>query len=386
MSQLISSPSDLRAGSYSTSERRALEPLPYPVYFVTKDPKWQDLLNNPVLPPIEPLLQKSTTANDIWSAQTYIALKQRGLNVHLVDRPIPGKICVFPYFYLNLKDLPFNCFAVACQLDSPRPEICEHRIVLNELRVRTETDHFVPHFPQPNLLPRDPSRGTKVENLVFKGQPYNLAEPFTSDEFLAKLQELNIKLVTKATNPIPTADKNLNESDFVSETQFDYWRDYTQADVVLAVRDLTKFDIGHKPALKLINAWLAGCPAILGPEPAYQAVRQSDLDYIEVRTPEEAIAALKRLQESPKLYSAMVENGRQRVQEFTVDQTALYWRNLLAGPIAAGYEKWLRQSPLQKTVGRPIQFIQRSLKHKAELKLYFTNIQQGPRILSDAEG
>lgn len=343
-----------------------LELLPHPVYFVCKNKeKWQDVMGCDSLPPVEPLYQRCVDTADIWSPQTYIDLKRRGLNVYLVPDYIPGKICVTTYDQLLIRDVPFNSYVVACRHDRARPEICEQRIVINELCVVDETDHFVPHWPQPNLKSRERSRGSKVENLVFKGFERNLARPFKEPTFTKQLSDLGINLVLSSDDP---------------ERQFDDWADYTQADAVLAVRNITEYDLTLKPALKLINAWFAGCPAILGPEPAYQAIRRSELDYIEARNPEEVIVALKRLKENPSLHNAMIENGFERSKEFTTDRVAQIWRDILAGPIAEGYEKWLQQSPLHKLIGRPVQYIQRAIKHKNERKSYFYQIHHGPRL------
>jgi hypothetical protein len=343
-----------------------LPPLPYPVYFVTRDPKWQDLIGKPLPEDIEPLLQRCETTQDIWSVQTYMLLRQRGLGVHLASSPVPGRISIAPYYCLNPKELSYNSYVVAVFHDCARPEICEQWLVLNPSQVSDQRHHYIPHWPQPNLKPRDVSRGTLVENLVFKGRDYNLDDIFRTPSFLGQLEALGIRLVTSSEQP---------------ERQFDEWRDYSEADVVLAVRNNTHYDISRKPPLKLINAWFAGCPAILGPEPAYQWLRKSELDYIEVRTPDQAIAALKQLRDNPKLYAAMVENGFRRAQEFTPNQTAHYWRKLLAEPITAGYEQWLRQSAMQKLVGRPLQFALRRLKHRSQYKDYVTNIHQGTRLL-----
>jgi len=43
----------------------------------------------------------------------------------------------------------------------------------------------------------------------------------------------------------------------------------------------------------------AGCPALLGPEAGYREQRRSELDYLEVCTMEDALAALKRLKNDP---------------------------------------------------------------------------------------
>jgi hypothetical protein len=344
-----------------------LSPLPYPIYFVTRDSKWQDLLGKSLPEDIQPLLQRCETTQDIWSAQTYMLLRQRSLGVHLVSRPVPGRISIVPYYYLNAKELSYNSYVVAVFHDCARPEICEQWIVLNPSQVSDHRHHYITHWPQPNLKPRAASRETRLENLVFKGRDYNLDAIFKTPTFLSQLTDLGIRLLTGSAEQL--------------EQQFEEWRDYTEADVVIAVRNNTHYDISRKPPLKLINAWFAGCPAILGPEPAYQALRKSKLDYIEVRTPDEAIAALKQLQDNPRLYSAMVKNGFQRAQEFTPNQTAQRWRELLAGPITVGYEQWLHQSALQKLLGRPLQFAARRLKHRSQYQDYVAKIHEGPRIL-----
>jgi hypothetical protein len=352
------------------SSLEPLDLLPYPVYFVCKDiERWRDLIDSESLPAdVSYLYERCLGVKDIWSAQPYISLKRLGLNVHLVSDYVPGKICIIPSDDLITSDRPFNSYVVACRYDRGRPEICEQRLVVNTLNVIDKTDHYLPHWPQPNLIPRNGDRGTQVENLVFKGMERNLAAPFKTPQFQEKLSAIGVQFVVTPDN---------------STRQFQEWADYTQADVVLAVRNNTQYDLTVKPALKLINAWLAGCPAILGPEPAYQAIRQSELDFIEVRTLEEVIEALQRLKNDPALYTAMVENGYQRVKEFTADQVARHWRQVLAGPIAQDYEQWQRQSFLQKRLGRPLTFLMRRSRHHRSQRHHSQNILQGPRLLGE---
>lgn len=349
------------------NEQEPLKQLPYPVYFVCKDTKgWSDLLNSASPPPVEQLYQRLCSGRECWSVQTYVHLKRRGLDVHLVPEYIPGSICITTYDDIVFKDLAFKSFVVACRHDRPRPELCEQRIVHNHLNVLNSNDHFLQPWPQPNLQPRDRSRGAKIENLVYKGLAYNLAEPFKSPEFLTQLQSLGVNLLISP-NEVKPSD----------------WIDYTQADLVLAVRNCTEHDLASKPSNKLINSWLAGCPALLGPEPAYQFLRESELDYIEVRSPAEVISAISRLRDNPELYLAMINNGFQRAKDFTEDSTAIRWRELLAGPIAKDYEQWLRQSPIWKLVGRPVQHVWRRSKHIREYDQFLVKIGTGPRLFPE---
>ncbi|WP_208734730.1 hypothetical protein, partial [Corallococcus praedator] len=116
-----------------------------------------------------------------------------------------------PYYNLAVKQMAFNSYVVGFQYDCPRPEICEQRLVLNESVIRDRTDHFIPHWPHPTLKPRDRSRGTKVETVVFKGSILNLAEPFRKPSFTRQLQALQV---------------NLTLSSEDQSNQFQDWSDY----------------------------------------------------------------------------------------------------------------------------------------------------------------
>jgi hypothetical protein len=339
-----------------------LPSLPYPVYFVIKAAeRWREFMNDSLPPSADDLYEKMLDGNDTWSAQTYIQLRRRGLDVHLSDHYPKGQICVTSYDDLAIKDFPYNSYVVACRHDRARPEICEQRIVQNLLNVQDSTDHFVPYWPQPHLHPREAARGTNIQTLVYKGLDIYLAKPFRSPEFIQGLEKLGIQLEISHGN--------------LQNRQIEWW-DYRSADVVLAVRNCTAYDLTIKPANKLINAWRAGCPALLGPEPAYQALRKSTLDYFEVKSPAEALAALKKLKENPILYKAMVRNGLERAQAYEPDKVAECWREILAGPITDGYRRWQKST----SFARALRFFWRCFKHKRELRKFMIGIHNGPRL------
>jgi hypothetical protein len=119
-------------------------------------------------------------------------------------------------------------------------------------------------------------------------------------------------------------------------------------DVILAVRGFGKSGFSWKPPSKLVNAWHAGIPAILGYELAFRSERKSELDYLEVTTPAEALAALKRLQDDKNLREKMIENGRIRAQETTVTRMVERWSNFLLNKAVPRYERWCNGSDLSR--------------------------------------
>ena len=132
------------------------------------------------------------------------------------------------------------------------------------------------------------------------------------------------------------------------------WPDFREADLILAVRPGGRHRATNKPASKLVNAWLAGVPALLGPEVAYRDLRRSELDYFEVASVGEALAAVDRLLGDPDLYSAMVENGRARSVDFTAEAIVPRWGKLLFETIPAlAPSPWSRRVPLSlRSAGR----------------------------------
>jgi hypothetical protein len=345
----------------------ALAPLPHVVYFVNRDrQRWADLLGNVDPPPVETLSDRMVIARDIWVVQTYVQLRRRGLDVRLGDRLVPGAINVVSYDDLTVRQVPFNCYMVACRHDRGRPQICEHRIVQNKLNVLDPaTDHFMPHWPQPGIVPRDESRGDRIENAVYMGSRLYVKGPLSHPALTRRLQDLGVTFTPRF------GDVKSQKAD---------WTDYREVDLVFAVRDCTVYDANQKPPSKLINAWLAGAAALLGPESAFEQLRESELDFIPVRTVDDIVDAVERLKRDPLLYRAIRENGLRRGQEFTADRTAQRWRDLLAGPIAQGYERW-RRSPL-RLISRPLRFAARLPAHRLQRLRYRREIHRGPRLLA----
>jgi hypothetical protein len=227
-------------------------------------------------------------------------------------------------------------FTVATRCDRDPCFLTQMEIVQNHSGVWAGNDVYVPSWPQPGLLPRDPSRGERIEHVGFLGNPENLDASMKNPEFQRALAELGMRLVVRETP--------------------DDWRDYRDIDVIIAVRRAQRFLRALKPAAKVTNAWIAGCPAIVSAEQGFKEVRRSELDYFQAETAAEVLACLHRLRDAPGLYAEMVNNGRKRADAFRQRAVADAWIAALDGPIAREFTKWQRMTPamrrLRYLVGR----------------------------------
>jgi hypothetical protein len=118
----------------------------------------------------------------------------------------------------------------------------------------------------------------------------------------------------------------------------------------VAIRSFDGRSYDYKPATKLHNAWLAGVPAILGPESAYRAERRNERDYLEARTYEELrdyVVTLKRRPELRRALRVQAEANRSRVDP---EAKARQWWELLTGPVSDIYEQWKSQSVLGRAM------------------------------------
>jgi hypothetical protein len=339
------------------------KPFPYKIYFVHPyADRWGDLYNGDYLPDPNEIYSRFSTSNDVWIAQTYLQLKRFGLDVSLRPRLVSDSINVIMNYDLRIKSLAYRGYVISCRADTFRSFICNHTIVQNGFNVMTKTDHLIQHWPQPGLIRRNSSRGVGVRALAYMGGKQNLCSVFREEKFHQELRRLGFE--------------------FAFNEDASKFHDYQNCDVVIAVRDLTETDYLAKPASKLINAWHAGVPALLGPEPAFRALKKSELDYIEVKSPHEVISALTRLRSSPQLYRSMIENGFARALDFTPERIAERWHEVLAGPVADGYAYWKRRSHSWKVFARPIIYGFQAGRTTIEKRRYVHQCEHGFRPIS----
>lgn len=186
---------------------------------------------------------------------------------------------------------------------------CERVIVQNECdcRPRAAGECYVPHWPQPGLVARDAARGARIETLAYYGRLARLPRWLRDSAFRRRLADLGVTL-------------RLSES---------AWNDYHDVDLAIAARAEGASMLELKPATKLTNAWLAGVPALLGDEPAFRALRQSDLDYAVIADADDVVDAIARLKGDPATYSAMIANGHARGRPYTRDAVTRRWLEVI---------------------------------------------------------
>jgi hypothetical protein len=269
-----------------------------------------------------------------WVLQTYLHLARGGYPARLAGEVPESGLVLF--HAKQRRALLGRCGAWRGRvLASIRGDLnpvwaADFEVVQNAHSARGRRQIFMPHWPQPGLLPRDPARGSRIARMAYKGFDQNLHPFFRAAEWRDYLAALGIEWVVDS---VRFAERG-------TRGEVLDWPDFRSVDLVLAVRPAGVSRRDSKPATKLCNAWLAGVPALLSPDVAFEELRRSPLDYLTVREPEEARAAVRRLVEEPGLYERMVENGRLRAAEFTVEAVRRRWIALLEetipGRLASG--------------------------------------------------
>ena len=272
-----------------------------------------------------------------WTLQTYLHLKANNFPCKLVET-IPSEGIVLAHWDSLPQDLqPSSKLLIVCfQADRARHPYAQVHIVQNPQGLLKQLwllgdryllpgeVYYMPHWPQPGLIPRNPTRRNQFVNIAFFGLESNLLPELRDSSWQEQVNALGLCWQTVSS--------------------FERWNDYSEVDAVVAVRSFQHSDYSWKPATKLFNAWHAGVPAILGCESAYQAERKSELDYWEVSSLTDITFALKRLRDDSILRQAIVENGLIRAQETQPKMLTERWKQLITKELIPVYERWCASS------------------------------------------
>ena len=262
-----------------------------------------------------------------WNLQTYLRLREQNYPCRLVDT-LPEKGIIVSH----RADLPFSKkppadgIFVATLGDAGWHPYAQVQIAQNPNHLKGLENAFsMHHWTQPGLIPRSEDRGDTFENVGYFGHPDQLAEPLHGDEWEQFLAEHDL-------NWIPVHKGSDRQSD------------YSDIDLIVAIRSFDWQSYDYKPATKLHNAWLAGVPAILGPESAYQAERRDELDYLEARTYDELREYVTALNRNPTLRRKLRKRSEENRARINPEQKAREWWELLTGPVQDIYEQWTSRS------------------------------------------
>lgn len=344
--------------------------LRYPVHFIVpKSRIWPEFLQGKALQTERAdLSRKKNDGPDCWVLRTAYELRLAGYPITLSSRAEPDAINIGWISHISWRNRSLTGFYLIPRADRHDPHLANFTVLQNSTSNASTPFASVFLWLQPGIIPRDPARGQNIHTLSYKGHPRNLAPEFYSDAFRAKLAAEGIEL-----------DLGGSDSDRSAPTNAMGWADYRQADLIMAIRNLTQYDALNKPASKLINAWWADVPALLGPEPAFREIATPGEHYIEIRKPDDVLAAIRNLRANPERYSLLIEAGRTLRQSYTDAATTARWIELLNGPVAEAYEAWQSRSRLSRIIAvTGMRFRDRRVR-----KEHSHRIASGPRILDE---
>lgn len=257
-----------------------------------------------------------------WIFQTWVALERSGFPARLTHSiPSEGVLVTLTNCVPSDFRPPPGILFVGIVADFTAHPRAHLHVVQNAAHgKRLRNAAFIPLWPQPNLIPRDPARSDRFENVCFFGDPLNLARELADRHWQRKLKdELDI--------------------DF-SVCGADRWHDYSDVDCVAAVRGFGRSKYFHKPATKLYNAWLAGVPFIGGMDSSYAADGEPGRNFLQASTPDELFSHIRRLKEEPALRTRLVMEGKIAGRNFTPEAILGRWKKFLSDAVPRFEERW----------------------------------------------
>ena len=272
-----------------------------------------------------------------WIYLTFLRLTKAGLDLRLCHKiPEEGMVVALTGNLMPGFQPPKGVYLIGVVADgSPHPA-CHFHILQNAAHAgRLPRSAYIPLWPQPGLIPRDPARGERFENIVFYGDPPNLAPELRAPSFSKLLKnrfDLNFQLAGA-----------------------DRWHDYSETDCVLAIREFGSRPFLRKPATKLYNAWMAGVPMIGGMDSAFTTDGREGIDYMRSETLEQLWSTVERLKDDPDCRERMISEGRCSARRFTPEAITGRWRDLLHFLATTEAPLQLKKATVMKTLSRWMQ-------------------------------
>ena len=260
-------------------------------------------------------------SNWAWIAQTALILRDVGVQVSVGCEFKNDRINVALADRIRSMRRAPDVFVVSIDADQLRPKWVNFFIAQNKLQVAGPRAIWMPHWPQPGLIPRSLDR-SGFSQVGYFGTLYNLYRD--ADWWRKICAETGMKFIIRNPND---------------------WNDYSDIDVVVAVRSFPsnkKYE--NKPPSKLFNAWLASSVFIGGGDSAYRQVGAPGQDYLLAKNEGDLKRHLVRLREDPKYGDALTERGGERVEDVgSRESTSRRWQKVLETEIRGVYEDWYSQ-------------------------------------------
>ena len=297
------------------------------------NPTWEQAWRAKAPFPTERIIPPVFSAQN-WIYQTWLLLNEAGVACELATQMPSQGIVIALNSSLEVcgqwhHPIPREVFFVDIVTQSFVHPASHFHLVQNKKRARYLPDSlFVPHWPQPHLLPRDPTRGDLFENAYFVGQNYQCHQDIFSFEWVQQVRR-RVGL-------------------YVEMPSVESWHDYRTADVVIALRNFSRSRHFNKPATKLYNAWHAGVPFVGGKESGYAAEGKIEKNYLQASSASEMLAQLIRLKEDPTFRKKLVEQGRAASKRVSTEAILQHWKFLVLEKLPALAEVFYQQSPRQR--------------------------------------
>lgn len=252
-----------------------------------------------------------------WACQSYVILRHFGFDARL-DLPRNRTSLVFAHYTrLNQMHWLGDSYIVCLRADYPKSPIANFHIVQNP-RQESPRAAYIPHWPMPAVMPRNPTR-KDVCTVGLMGIPWQQADmiPLWKDSILSR--GLLLRIIG--------ADGR--------------WNDFSDIDILVAIRSFDDSTHDTKPPWKLLTAWTARIPLIAGRDSAYQHIGIPGKNYLVATSLDDALDAIDRLCNSPQLYNAIVQAGLEEVKNYQLVHIIDRWQFILTTRILPDYTKWL---------------------------------------------
>ena len=282
-----------------------------------------------------------------WTVQTYLRLRAAGTACQLTERlPDEGIVLCHSNVLRSVQCVPApRRFLICMKAEAPLSAIAPMHVVQNPTEAsRVANCYFLPHWPQPQLIPRDPVRGDRFETIAFFGHQNSLAPELMSHAWQVALAERGLRSRTISnTNPWHQYEK-VDAS----------WNDYHDGDAVVAVRSFSAVQqvvtggFSNKPATKLYNAWLGGVIPILGTESAYRQTGQPGETYLEVRSFSELLDGLDRLRSDAAARHLLIAHGQAQAEQYRPENIVREWQTFLEKVAIPSYLQWCEYGSWQQ--------------------------------------